>query len=175
MSQFVLCQGNAGYFIPCVLKVLLYVEVSVVVMFLFGSVTQNFKKKIYNCIVLMWFLLWEIWGAFPGESQLQQGHTTQPTVHAGCFSVCIIHQTLTWTTGSLTFAHGDAWTRVRESALKVDSGRKIPSHTRESNLCQRQWRSDALTNWAHPHPHVDLTSLQRTELYRWCWRLEQEG
>ena len=28
----------------------------------------------------------------------------QPTVHAGCFSVSIIHQTLTWTTWSLTCA-----------------------------------------------------------------------
>ena len=27
---------------------------------------------------------------------------TKPTVHAGSFSVSIIHQTLTWTTGSLT-------------------------------------------------------------------------
>ena len=34
---------------------------------------------------------------FPGESQL-----SQPPVHAGCFSVSIIHRTLTWTTGSLT-------------------------------------------------------------------------
>ena len=40
--------------------------------------------------------------------------TVQPTVHAGCYSVSIIHRTLTWTTGSLTcaqtlmhaFAHG---------------------------------------------------------------------
>ena len=30
--------------------------------------------------------------------------TTQPTVHSGCFSVPIIHRTLTWTTGSLTCA-----------------------------------------------------------------------
>ena len=43
-------------------------------------------------------------GCLPCESQLQQRHTTQPTVHAGCFSVSIIHQTLTWTMGSLTCA-----------------------------------------------------------------------
>ena len=41
---------------------------------------------------------------FHGESQLRQSRATQPTVHAGCFSVSIIHRTLTWTTGSLTFA-----------------------------------------------------------------------
>ena len=37
-----------------------------------------------------------------GESQLQQSRATQPSVHAGCFSVSIIQRTLTWTTGSLT-------------------------------------------------------------------------
>ena len=31
----------------------------------------------------------------PKESQLQQSHATQPTVHAGCFSVSMIHRTLT--------------------------------------------------------------------------------
>ena len=49
----------------------------------------------------MGFLPWEMWVAFPGESQLPQSHATQPTVHDGCLSVSIIHQTLTWTTRSL--------------------------------------------------------------------------
>ena len=39
---------------------------------------------------------------FPGESQLRQSRATHPTVHAGCFSVSLIHRTLTWTTGSFT-------------------------------------------------------------------------
>ena len=52
----------------------------------------------------MEFLPWEIRVAFPGESQLRQSRATQPTVHAGCYSVSIIHRTLTWTTGSLTCA-----------------------------------------------------------------------
>ena len=52
----------------------------------------------------MGFLPWEIPVAFPGESQLRQSRATQPTVHAGCFSVSIIHRTLTWTTGSLMCA-----------------------------------------------------------------------
>ena len=55
-----------------------------------------------NCIVPVGFLLWEIRVAFPGDRQLRQSRTTQPTVHAGCFSVFIVHRTLTWTTGSLT-------------------------------------------------------------------------
>ena len=89
---------------------------------------------ILQLIVPFEFLPWEIRVAFPGECQMRQSRATQPTVHAGCVSVSIIHRTLTWTTGSLTcaqmlmhaFAHGGVRTHVRESALKVDSGRKIP-------------------------------------------------
>ena len=33
-------------------------------------------------------------GFFPWESQLRQSRATQPTVHAGCFSVSKIHRTL---------------------------------------------------------------------------------
>ena len=40
-----------------------------------------------NCIVPLGFLPWEIRVAFPGEGQLWQSRATQPTVHAGCFSV----------------------------------------------------------------------------------------
>ena len=100
----------------------------------------------YNCIVPMGFLPWEIRVAFPRGSQLRQSRATQPTVHAGCFGVSIIHRTLTWTAGSLTcaqmlmhtIAHGGVRSHVRESALKVDSGRKIPCRTGESNLRQRR-------------------------------------
>ena len=82
----------------------------------------------------------------PQESQLRQSRATQPTVHAGCFSVSIIHPTLTWTTGPLTcaqilmhaIAYGRVRTHIKESSLKVNSGRKIPCHTRESNLHQRR-------------------------------------
>ena len=81
---------------------------------------------------------------FLWESQLQQSRTTQPTVHAGCLIVSIIHQNLTWTTGPLMCAqmllHAVACrgvrTHIRESALEVDSGRKILGHTGESNLPQ---------------------------------------
>ena len=94
----------------------------------------------------MEFLPWEIQVAFPGESQLRQSRAIQPTVRAGCLSVSIIHRTLTRTTGSLTcaqmlmhaIAHRGVRTHVRESALKVDSWRKIPYRTGESNLPQRR-------------------------------------
>ena len=60
---------------------------------------------LYNCIVPLGFLPGEIRVAFPGKSRLRQSRATQPTVHAGCFSVSVIHRTRTWTRGSLTFAH----------------------------------------------------------------------
>ena len=41
-------------------------------------------------------------GCLPRENKLRQNRATQPTVHAGYFSVSIIHRILTWTTGSLT-------------------------------------------------------------------------
>ena len=94
----------------------------------------------------MGFLPWEIRVAFSVESRLRQSRANQPTVHAGCFSVSIIHRTLTWTTGSLTcaqmlmhaIAHGGRMDTLRESALKGDSGRKIPCRTGKSNLFGRR-------------------------------------
>ena len=104
------------------------------------------NKKKYNRIVPMEFLPCETRLAFPGESQLRQSRAIQPTARAGCFVVSLIHRTLRWTTGSLTCAqmamhaivHGGVRTQVRESALKVDSWRKIPGRTGESNLRQRR-------------------------------------
>ena len=83
---------------------------------------------------------------FLRESQLRQSRATKPTVHAGCFSVSIIHRTLTWTTGCLTcaqmlmhaIANGGVRTHVRESALRVDSGSKIPCRIGESTVRQRR-------------------------------------
>ena len=82
--------------------------------------------------------------ALPGRSLLRQSRATQPKVHTGCSSVSLIHRTLIWTTGSSTcaqvlmhaIAHGGVRTHVRESALEIDSGRKITRRTGESNLRQ---------------------------------------
>ena len=76
----------------------------------------------------MGFLPWEIQVASPGKASCNS-LVTHPTVHAGCFSVSIIHPTVTWTTGSLTctqmfmhvIVHRSIRIHVRESALKVDS------------------------------------------------------
>ena len=109
--------------------------------------TFFFKLLLFTiALSLMGFLSWKIRVAFSGESQLRHSRATQRTVHTGCFIVSIIHRTLTWTTGSLTcaqmlmhaIAHGGIRTYVRESALKVDSGRKIPCCTGESNLHQQR-------------------------------------
>ena len=84
-------------------------------------------------------------GCFHRESQLRQIRATQPILHVGCFSVSIIHQTLTWTKESLTcthmlkhvIAHRGVQTLARKSALKVDSGKKISCCTGKSNLHKR--------------------------------------
>ena len=124
----------------------------------------------------MGFLPWEIRVAFSGESQLRQSHATQRTVHAGCFSVSIIHRTLTWTTGSLTcsqmfmhaIAHRGIRTHVRESALKVDSGRKNPRRTGDSNLRQR-----CAGPTHYQLSYIPIRTAQRTNLKNdWNWREE---
>ena len=56
-------------------------------------ITLKKKKKKFTAVLSQWDF-----------SHVKLGllsRATQPTVHAGCFSVSIIHPTLTWTTGSL--------------------------------------------------------------------------
>ena len=76
-------------------------------------------------------------------------------MHAGCFSVSIIHQTPPWTTVSDVNARDCTWrctdTHVTESALKVDSGRRIPCRTRESNPASVAFQCSALPTELHPH------------------------
>ena len=122
----------------------------------------------------MKFLLWKTRVAFLWESQLRQSRATQSKMHAGRFSICIIHRTLTLSTEKIfnvprdvnaaDCARGCTDYRIfyvrtdvnacnctwwctdtaRESLLKVDSGRKIPCRTGESNLYQR--RAGAMLN-----------------------------
>ena len=56
----------------------------------------------YNCIVPKDH--WEIRVAFSRGKPAATESRYQTTVHAGCFSVSLIHRTLMWTTGSLTCA-----------------------------------------------------------------------
>ena len=67
-------------------------------------------------------------------------------MYAGCFSVSIIHRTLDRDYRIFNVHTGvnacdctqGCMDTVRESLLKIDSGRKIPCRTRESNL--HRWR-----------------------------------
>ena len=127
--------------LECLLLLLLVFCFDLVwVLFLFVSLFT-----FYKCIVPVGCLPWEIRVAFLGESQLRQSRATRLTVHAECFSVSIIHRTLTWTTGSSACARVNACEctqgctdTVRGSALKVDFGRKNPCRTGESNLRHRR-------------------------------------
>ena len=94
------------------------------------------------------------------KSQPRQSRATHPTVHTGCFSVSIMHRTLTWTTRYLTctqmlvhaISHGGCTDTVRESALKVDSRRKNPLPQWKIEPASAACRSDALPTELHPHP-----------------------
>ena len=99
------------------------------------------NKKKFRTVLSHWDFFHGKFGQLsPGQSQLRRSRATQPTVHAGCFIVSIIHRPLTWTTGSLTctqiLMHATDHAGVRTQ--KVDSGRNIPGRTGESNLHQRR-------------------------------------
>ena len=86
--------------------------------------------------------------AFPEGSHLRQSLATQSTVHAGCFTVSIIHRTLTWIFNvhrnlMHAIAHRGVRTHVRESALKVDWEKNLLPH-RGIETASTAWRSDAL-------------------------------
>ena len=154
----------------CVASTLTSLSVLLMFFLLFFNFTflSFFLFFFYNCIFLLGFLPSEIRVAFHGESQLRQSRATQPKVHAGCFSVSIINPTNSDMNYRVFNVRTDAnacdCTRgctdtIRESALKVDSGRKIPSRT----------RSDALPTELHPHPHP-LNSICLCLMYFniWC-------
>ena len=95
----------------------------------------------YNCIVPMGFLPRETPRVSPGKASCNS-HATPPTVHAGHFSVSIIHQTLTWTTGSLTCPHmlmhtiarRVVWTPKESLHWKLTLGEKSLAAPEELNL-----------------------------------------
>ena len=78
----------------------------------------------------------------------------QQAIPAGCFSVSIIHRTLTWTTGSFTRVHllaMRAFAHVRESVLKVN-WEKNPLAHRGIEPAPAACRSDGLQTYLKPHP-----------------------
>ena len=110
----------------------------------------------YDCMCSTGIALMGNSGCFPcGNS-----HTTHPTAHAGCFSVSIIHWTLTWRT-SLTSAHilmhaivhRHIQTDVRESEC-TESGlwKKNPLPQQGLKPASVVCQSNALPSELHPHP-----------------------
>ena len=114
-----------------------------------------------NWIFLLEFLPWEIRVAFPGESQLRQSRATQSVVHAGCFSVSVIHRPLTWTTGSLTCtqmlknanAHGRVRTPWKSLHWKLTLGEKSLAAP-ENRTCLSGVPVRRSTNWATSPPQI---------------------
>ena len=100
-----------------------------------------------RCIVPLRFLPWEIRVTVPVESQLRQNLATQPKMHARCFTCFNIppnsdmdYRVFNVHTDVNAYDCTRGYTdTVRESELKVDSGRKILCCSRESNL--HQWRA----------------------------------
>ena len=63
-----------------------------------------FFFKVFTTVLSQWdFSLGKFGLPSPGKASCDS-HATQPTVHAGCFSVSLINHTPTWTTGPLTCA-----------------------------------------------------------------------
>ena len=102
------------------------------------------EKTSHHHVLAHWDFSHRKFRLLSSRKAICSSRTTQPTVHAGCFSVSMIHQTLTWTTEFWMWAqmlmhaisHWCVGTCVIEYALKVDFGRKILCCTRESNLPQ---------------------------------------
>ena len=63
-------------------------------------------------------------------------------------------------------AYGSCTDTVRESALKVDSGRKIPFRTEEIEPASAACRSDVLPTELHPRPPPVLLSVLITIVIR---------
>ena len=140
-----------------------------------SSLTYLHILSVNNCTVPLGFPPQETWVAFPGESQLWQNHATQPTVHAGCFSVSIIHQTLMWTTRFLICAQTltmHAIAHVGSTAQKVDSERLAAMG---NQTCVSGMPVPHSTNRATPLPcsHIICVGLCRekddkNDLLNWC-------
>ena len=100
---------------------------------------------------------------FPEESQLRQNRATQSMVHAGCFSVSIIHRTdkdygifkVSTYVSARDCTRGCTDT-VRESALKVEN----PLPHRGIEPASKACLSDALPTELHSLPSDILSTTQ---------------
>ena len=111
--------------------------------------TFDFTFTFFNCIVPFWISPMGKFGSFPGGEPAAMSHATQPAVHAWSFlcfhnppnsdmdyqifNICKDVNACLCTWGCMD--------TVKESALKVDSGRKIPCRTGGLNL--HQWHASS--------------------------------
>ena len=115
----------------------------------------------YNCFVPIGFFPWEYLGCLP-RGQPAATEARYPT-YGTCWVFQCFHNPPNSDMDYGTFhvqTNVNAWDctcgctdTVRESALKVDSGRKIPRRTGGSKPASATCRSDALPTELHPHPH----------------------
>ena len=129
---------------------------------------------------------------FPGKASCDRVTLPQPAVHAGCFSVSIIHRTLTWTTGSLkcaqmlihTVAHV-VYTHRKRVCTESWLWERNPLPQGKSNLSQRRagptlyqlsyipthsiWVSFWIKFWAEANKTLSVSQSRRSmnpELHR---------
>ena len=115
-----------------------------------------------------------IFFSLSGKSQLRQGRATKPTAHAGCFSVSIIHRTLTHTTGSLTcvrmltntIVHAGCRDTVRKSALKVDPREEKSLPAPGNRTCVSGVPVRCSTNWTTFPPRNEVFGSTRITRFR---------
>ena len=138
-----------------------------------------FFQQFYCPILPLGFILWESQVVFPGESQLRQSSDTQPTVHVWCFSVSVIHRTLTWTTGSLTctqmsmhmIAHRGVWTPEESQCWKLTLGEKLFAAP-GNQTCISGMMVQCGTNWAMSPPQFWHGRTEKQPLPLLCPRVE---
>ena len=99
----------------------------------------------------------------PGKASCNS-HATHPTMHAECFSVFIVHQTLTWSTGSLTCAQMKMHV-IAHGGVCIESWlyEKNPLPRQEIEPASAAWCSDAPETELHPNPNKNsITTLTKT-------------
>ena len=110
-------------------------------------------------------------GCLPGESQLQKSQATQPMVHAGCLSVSIIHQTLTWVP-DLLHAHRckcmqlHRWVYGHGKRVCTESWlweKNLFLHDKKIKPAIVACQSDALPTEVHPHRRNSSNSTKWTD------------
>ena len=111
--------------------------------------TRNFF--FYDCTVLFVRLPREILVAFPRESQKRVALTN--LVHAGCFSVFIIHKTLTWSLICKLRSDTDACVRTLQAVGEFFSP--------ESTLCADSYLVSVPTHPPPPTPGVTAVARKR--------------